>query len=312
MRSAGWCPGIALVVVLASGPARAQLSGDLVPGTYGLTAGTAPDVGLNVSLSVQEYYTTVLVGPGGSAVHSPDTYNALVIPALSLWWVSPWKLLGGNFGAQLSLQGTSSVTEYPRIDSRQHGYGFGDMWIQPVGLSWHTTYADVLTGFALYLPTGRYQPDGTDNTGQGQWGYELSAGATVWLDAGHHFNFAAIVLYDIYSPKQGTDGQLRTGSILTVQGAVGYQLLGGALNVGIPYSFQFKITEDTLPQGFFPPDVLARLDAAKSWSAAVGLEVDYTWSAADGIQLRWLQGFAGTNTTNGTSLLFFYSHQFSF
>ena len=312
----GRCFCLGALGVLVPGQALGQLAGDLSLGEYGLTAGTAPPVGLSLSVAAQEYFTNTLVGPQGVVLPTSGSLNTLAVPILSLWWVSPWTLLGGNFGVQLSLQGTSSRSDYPRLGSSEHGYGFGDTWIQPAGLSWHTTYVDALAGLALYIPTGRYQPGGDNNTGQGQWGFEFSGGATVWFDAGHHFNFAALALYDVYSPKSGTVGlnntQLQTGNTFSLQGAFGYQFLDGALNIGIPYSFQWKVTQDTLPPGVLPAQILSSLAAAKAWNAALGLEVDYSWGTSDGVVLRWLQGFGGTNTTNGASIFFVYSHQFTF
>ena len=166
----------------------------------------------------------------------------------------------------------------PQAGHQSDGYGFGDMYLKPLELGWHTTHLDVTAGFALWIPTGRYEPGGDNNSGQGQWGYELSAGATAWFDEAHHFNFAVHAFYDIYSPKRGdvtvgsTTTQLQTGNILYLQGGLGYSLLGGMLNIGIPYYVQLKITEDTLPSGIGV--VLPGIQAAKSWAIGLGAEVD--------------------------------------
>jgi len=306
---------LAAVLMVAPIEASAQLAGDLSTGQYGLTAGTAPGVGLNLSVAVQDILATRVTGPDGGVVLS-GSLNTFFIPVVSLWWVSPWTVLGGNFGMQVSMMGSSERTEFPRLDSSQETFGFGDTWIQPVGLSWHFAVVDALAGLALYVPTGKYSPGGSNNTGLGQWGYEFSAGATLWFDSGHHFNFATMAVYDLYSPKSGTVGpsgtQLHTGDVFSMQGALGYQFLDGTLNIGVPYSLIWKVTEDTLPPGIFPQSVFDRLAAAKAWSAAVGAEVDYNWSASDGLVFRWLQVLGGVNTTLGPSFLLSYSHQFSF
>jgi hypothetical protein len=307
---------LAAFLMLASAEARAQLAGDISTGQYGLTAGTAPSIGLNLSLGVQEVLATSVSGPGGTVVQSSGSLNTFFVPVVSLWWVSPWTLLGGNFGMQLSMMGSSVRTDYPRLDSSSATFGFGDLWLEPFGLSWHVPVADVVAGFALYLPTGRYSPGASTNTGLGQWGYEFSAGTTLWFDSGHHVNFATMAVFDLYSPKAGAVGldgtQLHTGDVLSLQGAIGYQFLDGALNIGIPYSFLWKVTEDTLPPGIFPEEILTRLAAAKAWSGAIGLEVDYFWSASDGVVLRWVQVLGGINTALGPSFFLTYSHQFTF
>jgi hypothetical protein len=40
--------------------------------------------------------------------------------------------------------------------------------------------------------------------------------------------------------------------------------------------------------------------------------VDFYWCPSDGVTARWVQGFAGQNTTNGATFFFFYNHVFEF
>lgn len=295
-------------------PAHAQLSGNLLRGQYGLASGTQAPEGLVVTPFLYDYYTTQIVGPDGTPLPGTGSLNTFAAPGLNLWFVSSWNFLGASYGAVVSLWGTSVRSEFPTFNARQDTYGFGDMYVKPIELGWHTTYVDVITGFALWIPTGRYTPGGNDNTGLGQWGYEFSAGATVWFDQGHHLNFSSQAFYDLYSPKSGTigpnDAKLQTGNVLSFQGGLGYQLLGGALNVGIPYFVQLKVTPDILPPG--AGTVLPGVSEAKSWSIGLGAEADFYWSPTDGVVLRFTQSFAGNNVSNGSSYFFFYNHVFAF
>lgn len=293
------------------GPARAQLAGDLIRGQNGLATGTQAPPGLVLTGFAYYYHASQLMGPGGNSVPTSGSLNVLAVPGLNVWYVRPLKILNANYGAVLSMWGMTSSIDHPTLDVHS-SYGFGDMYLQPVQLGWHTPYVDVITGFALWIPTGRYSPLGNDNTGQGQWGYEFSAGATVWFDRAHHLNLATQIFYDIYSPKRGDVGpshtKLRTGDILTLMGGLGYQFLGGGFNIGIPYFVQWKVTEDTLPGRV----VLPAIQAAKDWSVGLGAEVDFNWSTSDGVTFRFLQSFAGANTTNGQSYFLYYNHLFAF
>jgi hypothetical protein len=310
--------GVAVVgaALALCAPAHAQLSGDLVKGQYGLGAGTQPPEGLVLSGYFYDSYSTHLVGPDGNEVQgTTGSLNIYAVPGVNLWYVTPLKILGANYGAVLSLWGSGSRAEAPRLGSNQSTYGFGDMYLKPAELGWHTTYVDVITGFALWIPTGRYTLGANNNTGLGQWGYEFSLGATLWFDKGHHFNLSTQVLYDIYSPKRGgpigpSNTQVQTGNILYLQGGLGYQFLDGALNIGIPYFVQWKITEDTLPPGI--GSILPGIQAAKDWDMGLGAEADFYWSVTDGITLRFIQSFAGNNTTNGTTYWLLYNHVFYF
>jgi len=309
-----WVLWAGLLLLPAS--AGAQLSGDLRRGQYGLLSGTQPAAGLLLTPWLYDLYSSTLVGPDGSRVQTNGaSTNTLTVPGLSVWLVTPWEILGASFGVQLQLWGTMPSFDFPRLGATSTSYGFGDMYLKPVELGWHTTYVDVIAGFALWIPTGRYSPGAADNTGQGQWGYEVSAGATLWFDAGHHFNLALQALYDLYSPRRGavtvgsTSTQLQTGNILYLQGGLGYSLLGGVVVIGVPYFVQLKVTEDTLPSGI--GSVLPGIQAAKSWSIGLGAEIDLAWTDGDAIGFRWVQGFSGVNTTNGASFLISYTHAFN-
>ena len=134
----------------------------------------------------------------------------------------------------------------------------------------------------------------------------------LWFDAKHHFNLSTQAFYDIYSERRGTvpgtDTHLKTGNILTLQGGLGYQFLGGGFNVGVPYFVQWKITDDTIPTGFGV--VLPGIAAAKDWNAGLGAEIDFNWNTTNGVQLRWLQGIGGKNTSNGSTFFLVYNHVF--
>ena len=303
-----------VVALVASPPAQAQLAGSLVRGQYGLSAGTQAPEGLVTTAFLYDYHTTTLVGPSGGTVSGAQGSLNIFSPGLNFWYVSSLKILGGNYGADLSFWGAGTQTEAPRLNSSQSNFGFGDMYLKPFELGWHTPYVDVITGFALWIPTGSYTPGSSSNTGMGQWGHEFSAGATVWFSKDHHLNLSTQAFYDFYAPKSGTvgprDQHLQTGDTFTLMGGLGYQLLGGGLNVGVPYFIQWKVTEDTLPEGIGA--ILPGIQAAKDWSVGLGAEVDLFWSETDGVSARWLQGFAGANTTNGSTYLLTYNHIFYF
>jgi hypothetical protein len=298
-------------VVATATPARAQLAGDIVKGQYGLAAGTQAPVGLTVSGWAYDYYSTTIKGPDGNALPVSGHLNMLAVPGANVWWVAPWKILGGHYGAVVSLWGTMPQVDSPRFGTSST-YGFGDMYLQPLQLGWNTTYVDAIAGVGLYIPTGRYSPGANNNTGQGQWGVEPSAGFTVWSDPKHHFNLSTQVFYDFYSERRGTlpltGTHLKTGNILTLMGGLGYQFMGGGFNVGVPYFVQWKVTDDTVPTGFGL--VLPAIVAAKDWSAGMGAQVDFNWNASNGVQLQWLQSLGGANTSDGSTFFLVYNHVF--
>ena len=118
--------------------------------------------------------------------------------------------------------------------------------MQPINLGWHNERADYMAGLGLYMPTGRYSPDGDDNLGSGMWSFELFAGATLYFDEAKSWSFAATGFYETHTEKQDIDQKV--GDLLTFEGGLGKAFMGGGLNLGVAYFAQWKLSQDQLGQ----------------------------------------------------------------
>jgi len=118
--------------------------------------------------------------------------------------------------------------------------------IQPVKLGWKFGRADVIAGFAIYAPTGRYTANNAngDNTGLGMWGFEPSIGTTVHLNEAKTWNASALASFEFHTDKRDTVQYV--GNILTLEGGVGRSFLKGTAKAGLVYYAQWKLTDDTL------------------------------------------------------------------
>jgi hypothetical protein len=103
----------------------------------------------------------------------------------------------------------------------------------------------LLAGYALYMPTGRYDPGSGNSTGLGQWSNEFSAGFTVYPNEKKRFHLATLVQYYIESGKENSDQ--RVGDCLQLQGGAGMGFKDGLINAGMAYNTQWKVTEDRVP-----------------------------------------------------------------
>ncbi len=102
------------------------------------------------------------------------------IPAI--FWASKFNILGAKYAPMIMLPGYTYAKSkafgeiaFGAIDStasfHQSGTssGFGDMYVQPVGLAWGGNVADFMFTYGFYAPTGRYEKGGDDNIGLGFW-----------------------------------------------------------------------------------------------------------------------------------------------
>ena len=110
--------------------------------------------------------------------------------------------------------------------------------------------ADFIAGFGVFAPPARYDPDASDNLGMGMWSFEIMGGTTVYLDKAKSWNFAAAAFYETHTTKKDTD--IKVGDIFTLEGGLGKSFMEGAMNVGVAYFAQWKVTADD-PGGELQP-----------------------------------------------------------
>ncbi len=233
-----------LVMVLLFGyadSAFAQYQGHHAKGGWGLQSGSQVPEGFFIGPVYTRFDSETLRNADGDKVNQQ---GSLGVNALSLfgWWVSPYKILGANYGIMATVPLLESGIEVADLNL-ETGWGLGDFYVQPINLGWHLKQADIMASFGVYLPLGRYDSDADDNTGMGMWTYEFGAGTTVYFDAAKNWHFAATGYLEFHSGKQDSD--VKVGEILTVEGGLGRSFLDGGLLVGVAYYGQWKLGGDT-------------------------------------------------------------------
>ena len=229
---------------------HAQLAGHNTKGDFGLQSGTQAPPGFYIVPLYYDFSADTLrdgngdsfapLGGGGSV-----DAGAFIVGGL---WVTDKKLLGGNYGFAAYPGVTNNALELPALQSdSKTSTGFADLYIQPIILGWNKTQADFTAGLGIYAPTGDYTAGGDSNRGLGMWSYEIFGGTTVYFDEARTWHFAATAFYETHGKKDGTD--VRVGDILTIEGGLGKSFMEGAVNVGIAYYAQWKMTDDDFGRG---------------------------------------------------------------
>lgn len=297
---------ITLLTVLCTGlifPASAQLKGDHVLGDAGLQSGTQTPPGFALAIPVYLYNASRLKNSKGDVVTDNLGLN-MFVTGIGGSWVTNLKILGANYGGSVLFPFASNRLE-STVTTTKSPFAFTDIYFQPIQLGWHTKHADFLAGYALYLPSGKYEKGGDENSGLGQLVNEFSAGSTVFFNKTKTIHFATLLSYALNSEKKNTD--VKTGDNLSIEGGLGktWYMKAAAgpipriVSAGIVYYMQFKTTEDKIPlgSGFL-------LDPAKDQVYGVGAEGSYF---APGIRtmfnLRWLAEMGAQNRVQGNTFM---------
>lgn len=237
-----------LLALLAPLHSHAQYKGDDIPGFLGLQSGTQAPPGLYVGNVVWVYPTSTVKDSNGNKILSGLSLTSTA-DVILVNLVTNYKLFGANFGVQAAIPFIKNRLQLNSLDVSS-SFAFTDMFISPIVLGWNLKRADIIAGYNLYLPTGRFSANATNNTGLGMYGNEPFVGTTIYLDQKKMWNAATNFALEFHTNKSGTN--INVGDMATIQGGLGrtfYKKRRGPvpmiMNLGAAYYAQFKVTGDS-------------------------------------------------------------------
>jgi len=260
-----------MVLVCCAAPAHAQLNGENLLGDMGVKSGTQPEPGIYVSTIYYRYSTDSIKDPNGKPLSldpSGDASQTIQAAMPLLFYVTPKKVLGANFGMMAVLPVANGGLEAPGLGlSEEASTGLSDLYVMPVQLGWHAKRADALVGVGFFAPTGRYNAGASDNLGKGMWSYEVSAGGTAYLDSQRSLSLSTTAFWETHGKKKGevhvdeniSIRNVKVGQLLTLEGGIGKSFLHGAASIGAAYYAQWKVTADQfeMSPGVMPTSSIA-------------------------------------------------------
>jgi len=221
-------------------------------GDYGMLSGTLPPAGAYYRFVYNNYQSTEVVGRDGTAIKgfTPGSDYAGIGATYSF----PGEVLNGRWAVTFITGMADRSLELPTRPDSATGWGYGDSFLQPLKLGWSIPSADFVLGSGVWMPTGRFTPGATDNTGLGVWGWEQQLGSTVYLGPSRAGSASMLLSYEVSSFVRGTDR--KPGQIITLEGGVGHSILTNLGQIGLDYFAQWKVTSD---QNYhLPPELNAQ------------------------------------------------------
>jgi hypothetical protein len=216
--------------------------------------------------------------------------------------VTNYKVFGGKVGASIGLPFIKNRIQFTSLDV-QTNIAYTDTFAG-VTVGWELKRADLTAGYNLYMPTGKFEPGATDNTGLGMWANEFTIGSTVYLDQKRTWNAAATFSLEFNTDKKDTN--INVGDLGTVEGGLGktfYKKVSGPIpiimNVGVAGYAQFKVTGDS------GSDIPPLLQGLKDRVFALGPEFNiYVPKPRLTFLVRYEPEFAARNRTQGQTIVF--------
>ena len=241
--------------VLASG-AFAQAQPHYPAGVEGVKAASLPPPGIYLRDYNYVYFADkYTVGP-------PNFDVTAYVQGPRLIWISDFKVLGGNYGADILVPFAYQNVKFNGY-SGSH-FGLEDLFVEPITLSWHPKQFDFAVGYGFWAPSGEYSPTDPVSPGKGFWTQMLTAGATWYPDAAKTWSVSALNRYEFSSIQQVTS--TRPGQFYTLEYGIA-KALTPVFELGVAGYYQKQTTLDSGPM-------------ATPWRtgvAAIGPEITYAF-----------------------------------
>jgi hypothetical protein len=178
--------------------------------------------------------------------NGPPGFDLLAyVQAPRLVWISDFKVLGAYYGADVLVPfAYQDLNSAIGSDSK---FGLGDIFVEPITLSWHPKQFDVAVGYGFWAPSGDYDaPTPTDpirvSPGKGFWTHMFTAGATWYPDAEKTWSLSALNRYEIN--QENNDLGITPGQVWTLEFGVGKSITK-TIELGLAGYYQLQTTSDS-------------------------------------------------------------------
>ncbi|MBK9139844.1 MAG: transporter [Verrucomicrobia bacterium] len=155
-----------------------------------------------------------------------------------LIWITDFKILGGSYGMDTLIPFIyTDLSAGPYSDSK---FDLGDIFFEPITLSWHWKQFDLGVGYGFWAPTGnRGEPV---DAGKGFWGHMLTLGGTWFPDQQKTWALSALGRYEINHEME--DAPITPGNEISLEWGLS-KALSKSWEVGAIGYWQQQLTGDS-------------------------------------------------------------------
>ena len=227
------------LVVFFAGSALAGETGHYINAVEGIKAASVPPPGIYYRMYNVLYHANRLKDRVG---HTLDLKFDLSVFAIAnrMIWVTGHKVLGGDYFMDATVPVVKTYANIGGMSDERTG--FGDINIEPIGLSWHGKRHDASFGLSMYLPTGEYNVSKPASPGKDFYTLMLTLGWTSYFDAARSWSASILARYEIHSEMD--DINIRPGNDFHFEWGIG-KTIARVFDVGLTGYCQWQITDDS-------------------------------------------------------------------
>lgn len=234
------------------------------------------------------------LGPSGKAL---DFKAGVWVDALRFVWMTPYKILGADYGMQVILPvyaadvKVEDDTAGTLVDS--DASGLGDITINPIILSWHLSpKLHIGAGLDIACPTGNYDKDEAASTilNKNHFTFEPLVAVSYWEKDG--LDLSVKIMYDFHTKNTDPAGgdELKPGQEFHFDWAASYAIMSEDWRAGLTGYYYTQTTKDDLDG----------VEDDISSIASIGAAVKY-WPKMGPLSFtaKYMKEFGGKNIPEG-------------
>jgi hypothetical protein len=204
-------------------------------GVEGIKGASLPPPGLYIRDYNYTYFSNNFTKGG------PPSFDLLAnVQAPRLVFITTKKVLGGYYGADFIVP-----LVYQDLDMtgfRGSDFSLGDIFVEPITLSWHLKQADFSLGYGFWAPSGDYSSQDPVSPGKGFWTHMLTGGVTLYPDKEKTWSFSALNRYEFN--QEMNDSTFTPGQYWTLEWGLA-KSASKTVDLGFVGYFQQQTTLET-------------------------------------------------------------------
>jgi hypothetical protein len=279
-----WITGILLLCGLLAGAGfvHAQTDSHYPAGVEGIKGASLPPPGFYV----RDYNYMYIAN---SFPDGPPNFSLFAnVQTPRLIWITGQKILGGYYGMDVIVPLVYQDLEAGGFKGSD--FRLGDVFVEPITLSWHARQADFSFGYGIWTPSGDFKTTDPLSPGKGFLTHMLTGGVTFYPDKDKTWSFSALSRYEISTERKQT--RITPGQYYTLEYGLG-KSLSKTVEIGIVGYYQAQVNRASGPNA----------SKAKDSVTAIGPEITFVCPKLGlSTSIRYLREAGASNRPEGNVL----------
>ena len=158
--------------------AQAPIPGKYPPGQSGIRGAANPRRGFTYT-NFSRFFSN-LVTKDADGQSAGDVAELRYANISMVTWATNCRVLGMSYGAMCGIPFATGNLRPSAADAGANDFGLGDVLVTPISLDGNARAYDYQFQFTVWTPTGRFEPGGASNRGNGSWALVYSLGGVAY------------------------------------------------------------------------------------------------------------------------------------